>query len=349
MAKVPKAIVIGSGPAGCAAACALADLSIDVTVFERGQVGKDKTCGDALTSSAIKLLSVYGIDQDRISKMGGKRIEYISLFSDKNLLWRMRDNNLGGWVLARKTLDQELRDIALRNVQIEYETLVLDVAVDSKRTVEVSLRYKDGSIGKTTCDAVILATGANNILSEKFDISGIPLSAVAISVYAKMAVPQTLVFQFTDACRPGYGWVFPEGQETANIGVCVLKEATGRYLRALGDELIAGYDAKILGKWRGGCGRLWSGSGYEWHDSMGIVSCGDSAGLGNPFTGEGMTAALLSGEQAGIAVSRYLRDNCNLLHLQKYSQWLRQHFEQEYQLTASSRTWANLCGISPPY
>ena len=344
MTKVLRAIVVGSGPAGCAAACALAGSSIDVTVFESGKSGKDKACGDAITSSAVELLSVYGIDQNRISELGGRKIEHISLFSEETLLWRLRNNNPGGWVLARKILDQEFRDITSEKVEIEYETSVLDVAIIPKKTLEVSLRYKDGSIIKATCNAVILAAGAANSLSKKFDISGRPLDAMSISMYARIAVPKTLIFQFTKACRPGYRWLFPKDEETANIGVCVLKKTSGRYLRDLGAELIADYEAKPLGKWRGGCGRLWSGSGRYWHNPAAIVSCGDSAGLVDPFYGEGITAALLSGEHAGIAVSRYLLDNHDPFHLEEYSRWLRQYFEQQYQLSPSRRTWASLCG-----
>jgi len=71
--SISRVIIVGSGPAGCAAAYTLAKESISVTVFERGQPGKDKAYGDALLTSAIELFSLFGVDQDRIKALGGYR------------------------------------------------------------------------------------------------------------------------------------------------------------------------------------------------------------------------------------------------------------------------------------
>ena len=103
----------------------------------------------------------------------------------------------------------------------------------------------------------------------------------------------------------------------------------------LGEEFLKDHHARPLGKWRGGWGPLWSGLGQCWHHPSGVVSCGDAAGLINPHTGEGMTGALISGQQAGKAVSAYLRENREPLRLEDYSRWIKEHFSQEYRLTPS--------------
>ncbi|HEY4699519.1 MAG TPA: FAD-dependent oxidoreductase, partial [Nitrososphaerales archaeon] len=84
--SIARVIIVGSGPAGCAAAYTLAKESINVTVFERGQPGKDKACGDALIPSAIELLSLFGINQERIKALGGCCYNRVNLYIENLLI-----------------------------------------------------------------------------------------------------------------------------------------------------------------------------------------------------------------------------------------------------------------------
>ena len=79
----------------------------------------------------------------------------------------------------------------------------------------------------------------------------------------------------------------------------MLNEKLKTNMKLLVEKFLEEHHANPLGKWRGGWGPLWSGLGQYWNHTSGVVSCGDAAGLIHPNTGEGMTAALRSGEQAG--------------------------------------------------
>ena len=72
---------------------------------------------------------------------------------------------------------------------------------------------------------------------------------------------------------------------------------------------------------RGGVLPLWSGKGTAWSHKAGVVSCGDAAGLVDPISGEGLTAALVSGKRAGEAVASFLSGNFGALD--GYSRWVR--------------------------
>ena len=55
-------IVIGGGPAGAATAIRAARHGVNVSVFEKGQHGRDKVCGDGLTPRAVGALQELDID-----------------------------------------------------------------------------------------------------------------------------------------------------------------------------------------------------------------------------------------------------------------------------------------------
>ena len=336
--NTPRVIIVGGGPAGCAAAYTLAKESISVTVFERGEFGKDKACGDALLPSAIELISLFGIDQDRLKALGGYRYDRVNLYVDKLFIRQSVYKNKAGWVIPRAVIDQEIRNITAECASFQYETCVTDLIIEPPGSLKLLLRYKDGTSNQIECSAVILATGAMNQLSKKLGIDGGPYKAFAVSVYAEIQQPDALVFQFVDSCEPGYRWIFPVSEKTANIGACVLNEKPKANLRSLGEELLKDHHAKPLGRWRGGWGPLWSGLGQYWNHTSGVVSCGDAAGLIHPNTGEGMTAALRSGEQAGKAISSYLLGNRDPLKLEEYSKWIIEHFSRQYRFTPSLQT-----------
>lgn len=328
--NISKVIVVGGGPAGCAAAYTLAKESISVTVFERGQPGKDKACGDALSPSATELLRLFGIDQDRIKALGGYSYDRVNFYIGKLFIRQSRYGNKTGWVIPRAVVDQEIRNITAKCASFQYETCVTDLIIEPPRNLKLSLKRKNGMDDQVECDAVILATGSMNRLSKKLNIDGKPHKAFAISVYAEIQQPDAQAFQFVDSREHAYWWIFPISEKVANLGVCVFNEKLKAKIKLLVEEFLKEHHAKPIGKWRGGWGPLWSGLGQYWHHPSGVVSCGDAAGLINPHTGEGMAAALRSGKQAGKAISSYLLGNRDPIKLEEYSKWIIEHFSRQY-------------------
>lgn len=342
--RAPKVAVVGAGPAGCAAACALGQAKFNAFVFERGQPGKDKPCGDAFVPSAIELLSHYGIDQDCIASLGGYPFQRIDLYGHDSLIWQLKLSPGTGWVIPRAILDQKLRDVTAAYATIQYETSVTDLIIEQGGSLKLSLR-QNGSTDEFQCDAVILASGSRSPFTKKWGISGQPIMTASVTGYAAREVHEAPIFQFKEAYRPGYGWLFPMSGGLVNIGVCALSPYNAKHLRQLVAHFSTEWGVSQCRRWRGGGGPLWSGKGHTWHHRAGIISCGDAAGLVDPFTGEGITAALISGEHAGTAVSMYLRENRHPARLEEYSHWVKEHFSRKYRKTYLRRVWGELCGI----
>jgi len=55
-------LVVGAGPAGCAAALTLSRAGHTVVVIDKATFPRDKICGDGLTTSALRELDGLGLD-----------------------------------------------------------------------------------------------------------------------------------------------------------------------------------------------------------------------------------------------------------------------------------------------
>jgi geranylgeranyl reductase family protein len=340
----PRVVIVGAGPAGCAAAIALGRAGVDICMLEGGQPGKDKPCGDAVLPPAIDKLRQCGIETQDLLAAGGVSFQQIDLWSRESRFWGLQLGSSGGWMVRRAALDQLLRDRAEHHARIWYGATVTHMIAEQDRSWSVLFRQA-GNLGIVPCEAVIIATGSRNQLARRWGIAGEPIETASITTYAGERSLDTPIFQFIGACQPGYGWIFPIGESRVNIGVCALLPDKLRQLRQAAAAYLAEWNVTQAGTWRGGGEPLWSSRGQNWHHPAGIVSCGDAGGLIDPISGEGITAALCSGEQAGRAIVNYLSQGRNLAALGAYSEWVRDFFNQAYQATQVRRVWSSLCGI----
>lgn len=325
--------VVGGGPAGCAAAMAAAHAGAEVVLFERGLPGKDKPCGDALLPDAVRELSALGVPPTAWT-CGARRFDRIELWDARRAIWTVATGG-DGWIAARAVIDQCLRDVASEVATLRYRTpvRVVEPTTDGWRVATTA--------GWEPFDGVVIATGATNALARSIGVAGSPVVGASVSAYARRMDVAAPIFQFAPLGIDGYGWVFPLAGDRVNVGVCAvtsgrkqLQAALAHYLR-----LWAVDDASTP---RGGAGPFWSGAGARWHDPRGLVSCGDSAGLVDPLTGEGIAPALESGRHAGEAMTRFLALGRDSTPLAAYTSWVASTFSTRYQATPVRRTWAYL-------
>jgi flavin-dependent dehydrogenase len=82
-----------------------------------------------------------------------------------------------------------------------------------------------------------------------------------------------------------------------------------------------------------------------WSHEAGVVSCGDAAGLVDPISGEGLTAALVSGKRAGAAVASFLSGKPGALDA--YSRWAHDWGQARYAPSLENRVLAAWVGLAP--
>ena len=297
--------VIGAGPAGAATAIRAARGGARVTVFEKGSPGRDKVCGDGLTPRAVAALDELGIDLDGAHRIDGLRM--IAGSTRRELLWPA-NNRFGphGAVWPRRALDKHLVEAAEKaGAEIRWDTEVRPALSDDGRVVGVESTAGDKRI---RADLVVLATGAPGAAARMLGAERVASEPFGLAIRTYAPSPRH-ADRHLEACLtlrgadggwvPGYGWMFPAGDGTVNIGAGSM--STMRGFRKLNlNRLLDDYRDLVADEWELGDylerPRAWRlpMSAVRRH-GPGWAAVGDAAGLINPMNGEGIDYGLESG------------------------------------------------------
>ena len=304
--------VIGGGPAGAATAIRAARAGAKVVVFEKGPYGRDKVCGDGLTPRAVGALQTLDIELDGAHRIDGLRM--IAGRQRRQLPWPSGTRfPAHGAVWPRRRLDAHLIDAADKaGAELVYETEALPV-VDGERVTGVEAGGRRIEAGLT-----VVAAGAQGKAARMLGAERDPDEPFGLAIRSYIESPRHLD-RHLEACLtlqdrhgtavPGYGWMFPAGDGTVNIGVGAL--STMRRFKELNlNTLLDDYRALVRDEW--GLGeylerpRAWRlpMSSVKRH-GPGWVAIGDAAGLVNPMNGEGIDYGLESGM---LAADLFLAD-----------------------------------------
>jgi flavin-dependent dehydrogenase len=147
------AIVVGGGPAGCAAAIGLAKRGAAVTLFERDRVAGAKVCGEFVSVEACEEARTLGVD---LAALGAAPIERV------RVSWRgiMVESRLPfrAASVSRAALDTALLAAATAaGVRVERGARVLSI---DRENVRVRI---DDKTEERTARAVVLATGKTEL------------------------------------------------------------------------------------------------------------------------------------------------------------------------------------------
>jgi geranylgeranyl reductase family protein len=296
--------VIGAGPGGSAAAAWAARAGADVVLFEKGERGRDKSCGDGLTPRAIAELDRLGVDLSPFHRIDGLRVQ--AGRSEREVRWPNGPFPPRGAVAPRAAFDALLMETAVKSGADLRERASAEPVVTGDRVTGVRT-----ASGEVAADLVVVASGAGSAAARQLGavrVGGSPFG-LAIRAYVDAERHDD---RYMEACLtvagpdgrivPGYGWVFPAGDGTVNVGVGALstmQDFSGLNLNTMLDA----YLAQVRASW--GLGEV-RGRPRAWRLPMhvanrggpGWVAIGDAAGLVNPFNGEGIDYAMESGRIA---------------------------------------------------
>jgi flavin-dependent dehydrogenase len=321
-------IVVGLGPAGAAASTALAAGGARVLAVDRAAFPRDKACGDALTPKAFPALARLDV-LDALLAAGRSAPGYV---------WRSpggREQTLAlppppgaddprRWLpltVPRRTLDALLRGRAeSAGAVVRERQRVTDVLRGADGLVVGVVGSSGGTAAgaggrrwQARADLVLAADGALSPTVRA--ATGAAPPRIAWGVRLRLAdlarPPAHLAFRFDARLLPGYAWLFPlpEGGLNAGLGVPAgrLRGVAGGpralFEATLGAELRRAFpEARIEAPLAGAPVPV---SPPPRPLPPGLLALGDAAGLVDPFSGEGVPAALLSGLAAADAALRH--------------------------------------------
>ena len=329
-------LVIGGGPAGSAVAARLADEGHDVTLVEKRAEGRHKSCGDLLSPRAVAELSQLEIDP---MSFGGHPIQGVRMIFGRQRAdtpWPERhDMPHHAVVIRRDELDEQLRRRA-RNAGAT-------VLMGHEATTPISERgfvrgatmtLADGTIRDVNARFIVVADGASSRFGRVLGTSRQRRWPYAIAARTYFSSPrhrdawvETSLGLSDPQGNPvaGYGWVTPMGDGNVNVGVGVLSSYrdikglnTLKLLTAFSDHVAADWGLDPTQPLKSPT-RLRLPIGGSVGPKMGptFLVVGDAAGAANPFSGDGIDAALMGGRLAANVLHEALTTG-NSTTLQRY-------------------------------
>jgi len=327
--KSPRVLVVGGGPGGAASAYWLARRGVDVQLVEKKSYPRDKTCGDGLTPRAVGQLIDMGFD---FEASDAHRIVGLRAYAGDltiELPWPERTSYPNwGAVLRRADLDETVAMLAEKQGAVIRQRTEARPVIDDGALVAVDLVENGGAVERVTPDVVIVADGSLSRFGRGLGTQRRRDYPYGLGVRGYYASPNSTdgflesQLDIRDAegrSMPGYGWVFPLGDGTVNIGAGLVstfkgwKEInTSDILGAFLSELPAHWhvDGDPVAKPIGGklpmSFSVGPKSGQNW------VVVGDAAGAVNPFNGEGIDYGYETGRLAAGVVAEALASGAAL-------------------------------------
>lgn len=346
MAEFSEVVVVGAGPGGSIAALDLANSGIEVTLIDRDTFPRSKVCGDELAPEGVRILSEYGITHlDRLPEFHPISRVHLHAPDGSTLPLRFRhmESTPEIFIVPRKILDtliyEHARDAGAKYIQGNVTGLM---RLENGR-YQIQYRYKR-AVKKIMCNVIIGADGststvAQHVHNKKYsDVT----RAIAIRAYAEgMTVsPGTIEGLLHQEWWPGYAWIFPLGEDRANIGVGMnLKfyKEHNTHLRTLFNQVFSKsvLDGRMRSGFRISDVRSWplNLGPPNWNRVVSgrILLVGDAAGLVNPLTGGGIVNAMTSAQVAAQSIKQYLQGTTT--SLKPYSEQLRLIMSSELRLS----------------
>ncbi len=352
--------ILGAGPGGAVASLFLAKEKINCVLADKAIFPRDKICGDALSGKVVEILNRY--DKKLVEKLSLDPIQ-LNCWGVTFVAPNLDELSIPFRNKPKKT--DEAREIApgFISKRIDFDNfLIQEVKTHSSiqflEGVDISgfEKTKDGYICTSKDGEIIIhtklvidASGAHSQFARK--IGGLEMEkdhhCAGLRVYYKnvtgMKEGNYIELHFVKDFLPGYFWIFPLANGECNVGVGMRSDYVAKKRINLKEEMnhiikkypqlserfknaepvdeIRGYGLPLGSK-----KRKISGDNY--------MLIGDAASLIDPFTGEGIGNAILSGYTAAQQVKESLAANdFSASALKKYDEAIYRRLGGELQLS----------------
>ena len=315
MSSSPQVLVVGGGPGGASAAFWLARQGVDVTLVEKKRYPREKACGDGLTPRAVRQLVDMGFDFDRphVHRIVGLR----SYAGDVMLEMPWPEHSVypnWGATLRRSDLDGRVAALAEAAGATVLQGVEAVAAVDGGDLTAVELRRDGEETQVVTPEYVVVADGSLSRFGRQLGTHRRRDYPFGLAVRGYWESPNSTdgyiesqldIRDREGRAMPGYGWVFPMGDGTINVGAGLVSTFKG-WKDINTSRILDAYLAELPEHWqveedpiaRPIGGKLPMALSVGPKTGRNWVLVGDAAGAVNPFNGEGIDYAYETGRLA---------------------------------------------------
>ncbi len=320
-------LVIGAGPAGSSTAKHAALNGAEVILIDKkSEIGSPKRCAEGVSKEGLKKL---GIEPN--SRWVTKELSGVRLISPNGTDVWMKEDQVklpeAGYILERKVFDKFMAmDAARAGATIMIKTFARGMRKDYEGYIvscesmgedfEIKAKIVVGADGPES--RVGRWGGLKTAVKPKNMESGIQFEMVGL----EMEDPDVIEFYFGSVAPGGYAWIFPKGDDIANVGLGIVSTVTDKSAYEHLVEFVKNCPAtqnaqpvelNVGGDPVGGMNKNLV------KDNLMIV--GDAAGHVNPLTGGGIITALEAGMYAGeVAAAAVKEDNYTEKRLKEYQE-----------------------------
>ena len=359
-AREVEVLVIGGGPAGSAAGYWLARHGHNVAIVEKKEFPREKTCGDGLTPRAVYQLGEMGLTDELSKYHRYSGLRATGMGKALELEWPSHPTYpQHGYVVRRRDLDW----MVARNAESAGATLLQGheavapiIERGFVRGAMVKSKYDDEP-SEIRARYVIVADGANSRFGRAlgtFRTRQWPYGTAIRTYWESPRHAEPWIESALDVKDrsgnplPGYGWIFPVGDGTINIGVGLL--STFRDFKSVNTtHLLDAYAHQVADRWeidpdnptcKATAGRIPMGGSVGPKVGPTYLVVGDAAGSVNPFNGEGIDYAYETARMAADVLHDALVSG-DPVALQQYTRMTEAEYGQYFKV---ARLFAKIIG-----
>jgi 2-polyprenyl-6-methoxyphenol hydroxylase-like FAD-dependent oxidoreductase len=310
-----QAIVVGGGPAGAATAWALASQGLDVVVIDKAHFPRDKPCAEYLSPQGSRILDAMGVLK-RVESAGAAQLAGMRVrspdggiihgeFAAQHGFSGFRDRGLA---LRRRHLDPILQGAARDAGASIRDGVSLQSLIRDGDTVRGVVVRDAGGERELHAPLVIGADGLRSTVARSLNLSArLPWPRRVAFVAHYTQVRDMGAHGEMHVERDGYVGLADVGHGETNVAIVVPKalakdaagDAAGFMTRWLArhPQLAPRFEGATRVSAVRATGPFASHARRGWAPGAALV--GDAADFFDPFTGEGIYAALRGGELLG--------------------------------------------------
>ena len=344
-------LVVGAGPAGSTAAkhAALGGAKV-ILIDKKSEIGAPKRCAEGVSKKGLKKLGVEPNPRFIAKELDGVRL----VAPDNTSVWMTSEEielPEAGYILERKVFDKFMAmDAARAGAEIKIKTLAKKVTKAEDSFIVTCEQF--GEEFDIKAHIVIAADGPESHVGRW---AGLKTATKAVHMESGFQYemcnlhferPGVIEFYFGSCAPGGYVWIFPKGDDIANVGLAILPHMAEKTAIEYLDDFVAKspYLKNAQAVEINVGGDPVAGMTKKLYDDN-ILVCGDAAGQVNPLTGGGIISGMTGGMCAGkVAAQAINEENCSRKFFKKYDEMAHAELDheikrykkvQEYLLTLS--------------